>query len=36
MVLALAAERSPPSPAQLDALRQAVHEVRALGRTRPS
>jgi CheY-like chemotaxis protein len=36
MALALAAERSPPSPAQLDALRQAVAEVRAFGRTRPS
>jgi HPt (histidine-containing phosphotransfer) domain-containing protein len=36
MTLALAAERSPPSTAQLDALRQAVAEVRAFGRTRPS
>jgi DNA-binding response OmpR family regulator len=35
MVLALAAERSQPSAAQLDALRQAVDEVRAFGRTRP-
>jgi CheY-like chemotaxis protein/HPt (histidine-containing phosphotransfer) domain-containing protein len=36
MALALAAERSPPSAAQLDALGQAVDEVRAFGRSRPS
>jgi CheY-like chemotaxis protein len=36
MALALAAERSPPSPAQLDELRKAVDEVRVFGRTRPS
>jgi DNA-binding response OmpR family regulator len=36
MTLALAAERSPPGPTQLHALRQAVDEVRAFARTRPS
>ena len=36
MTLALAAERSPPRPTQLDALRKAVDEVRAFARTRPS
>jgi CheY-like chemotaxis protein len=35
-VLALAAERSPPSAAQLGALRQAVDEVRTFERTRSS
>ena len=36
MALAQAAERSPPSPGQLDALRQAVDEVRVFERTGPS
>ncbi|HSA81971.1 MAG TPA: Hpt domain-containing protein [Geminicoccaceae bacterium] len=36
MALAFAAERSSPSATQLDALRRAVGEVRAFGRTRPS
>jgi len=36
MALALAAERSPPSAAQLDALHRALDEVRAFGRTGPT